>query len=404
MDYMKNYLNKELQIFYFILLFVFVPFFSGHERFLLPVLFSLVCILLYNSKINIIKAFHNKDIKIILYLFILHSFLILSGLLVNTKEFNSIRPFFEVFKYLGFFIIILFSYLSILNSKNTINIIMNKGIFFLKIILVLQVFIMFDQLLEINLLSNIYSYSKSNPNTMRLVGTLYNPNTFGWIILQFGVLIFLFDKSKFKLLWLILVAFMVLFSGSKSNIIMMFFDIFLLYFFINNYSVNSIKFFKIITIFFISLLIFILMIYFFKDIFISVSVLYDLITQGPSSLTTLSARFKIWESGLDIFFNTESLMNILFGYSNIFRNLDNNYFFILIRYGLVGCLAYILLFIYILKISYTYKDTKIGLFLLQFIILQLILGLQADNLAGWIYPIFLYLFLGILIAYKERLR
>ena len=402
LNYMMYIQKYSISI--FLLIFTFIPYFSVHERYLIPVAFSVVILFALMNKKNIV-SFNNmtSELRIILLIFFIQTIVIIISLLVNIN-FVHLSSFNEILKYVGFSIVLLFSYYvtSIVKTEDLINII----VLTIKFILVMQLLFCIDQALSYNILSEIYSYSKVNIKTFRTVGTLVNPNHFAWVILQFGIIIFLFDKHKSRLYWVFFCFILVLLSGSKSTLIITLIDISFILIIKSKYKTISFQTLRILFIMLIVCAFFMFFLFIFKDTFRGVASLFQLLENGPMSMSTISVRILHWNNTMNYFFNNLDILKLLFGYSNIaiFNNIDNNYIYIIVRYGLVGALVYLIMFSYIIYISIKYWNIKIGIFIFQFIIMLLILGVFGDNLGGWIYPIILYLFLGIFLNLIKKHR
>jgi len=276
-----------------------------------------------------------------------------------------------------------------------------------KIIIVGQFIIAVDQVFGINTFKVLYDYGKTSTtgdiySFMRSTGSLYNPNYFAWIILQCGVIIFIFSTKSSRYLWLFVVLLMILLSGSKSMLAS--FPVALLasgWLKGDRVLVNR----KNIYVFFI-VVILIYAIYqlliTYPQIFPRLKVLIQLLSGEDESG---GGRFAIWETAYTYFLlKEEGTISWMFGMGPIyeFKTLDNGFLYTLFRNGIVGLILHLSLLIYFLVKFYRFEDREFGGLGVQYVLLGSLSELQVESLAGWMSPIHLFLYAGLVFSYEYR--
>ncbi|MEG7342566.1 hypothetical protein V6E27_28885, partial [Bacillus cereus] len=134
----------------------------------------------------------------------------------------SVNSFSHIIKPLLFIMILVFGF--IVGKCESYESIVKGLLRSVKIILFTQIIVGVPQLLSIKIFDVFYSSEMSRPlgQLTRMVGTLSNPNIFAWIVIQSSVIVFLFEKRKFRrLLWLSIGLGLILLSGSRTSFVLL---------------------------------------------------------------------------------------------------------------------------------------------------------------------------------------
>lgn len=322
---------------------------------------------------------------------------------------KSLSDLFQIAKPFYFAVIFLFGiFAARLNDEKGII----KGLLTASyIILLVQLITGIAQLMDLSIFDIIYSGEKSRPfgRLMRLVGTTGNPNTFGWIVIQSAVIIALFEVKKFrKWLWLGIAIVLLVFSGSRSMLLM--FPVILIGTVLletrKNLKFYFMKFPVLIAILLFCFYVLVQFLEKYQDVFPYLGQLLSILNSGSlESVNSFSMRTTAWEGTMQDFTNQESLFTYLFGLgAGTYGDIDNAYLYALTNTGLFGLIITLGIFVYLLFIFKKVKNIKIKVLGYQYIIFSLILGLQADTISGWTYPTFALFYTGIAIVIIEKQR
>lgn len=322
------------------------------------------------------------------------------------SRYSSISDIFQVMKPLYFATILLFG-MFVAEKRHFEDVI--KGL--LKssyIIISFQVITSILQLLNLPILNFIYSADKSRPfgTITRVVGTMGNPNTFGWFVIQAAVVIFIYEKRKTtKTIWLAITLLLLIFSGSRSMIIVYPVAILLSSVIMQK---KGIKFYFIKLPFYVALgyIGYISLIWFLEsygDLLPYMKQILPILKGGSlDSINSFGIREIMWTEGNRMFMQEGNLKTWLFGLgANTIETVDNGYLYALFNTGILGLLITLLLFLTPLIFFIRLDDKKMRALGVQYILLSLIIGYQADTFSGWIYPSLLMYYCGIAIVWKK---
>ena len=366
--------------------------------------YPLISILILFLAMNI-KDFNQYNINgnimsIVILYFILIIFMSLSILFNNSHI--EIDAFVHLLKPIFFILILVFTYYIGLNlDTKTIH---KSLLAFAYIVLSFQMVVGAAQAFNITAFGYIYNDMKALPigKALRIVGTLNNPNILAWIAVQIGAIILIFEKRIiFKILGIGVVSLIVIFTGSRSFIVILptvliFIQIFkikrTIYFYIFKFPAY-ILFFGLI------LLLIRWFIVSFKNTFLY---LYQLITVFETgeltSVNSFNERIFMWKDALE---KLEGSWLLGLGPNSI-NTLDNDFLYAIVNYGFVYLIIQTILYL-ILFISFSFsKDRKLKILGQQIILFSYLVGLQADTISGWNYPILIVFYSGILFATFQK--
>lgn len=362
------------------------------------VIYSILGVLAVLVIISSISENINKKLLIIHmgFLFLL-CILIIFSTLANLENIN-IGSVFHLFKPLFWLLILLFGYyISINTSKNKIyDYLLYSACF----ILVFQFVIAISQLVSPDFLNFIYSTEKVSGNSLRVVGTLNNPNLFAWFVIQCGIIILLLSRRlSTKVIFTSLVLILVILSGSRSALLLLpiIYGVSLLL----NYK-NK----KISLIFYTPILIigvylsFQLLIKFLitygGNLPYLIQILNIFETGNLSSINSFDLRLTIWTNAFSEWINS-GIMGFSFGLGpGYFSFMDNDLLYSLFTYGFLFTFIYVVYLVFILMNSF-FKRDKVNRLIFLYTLFAILFGLQSDTLIGWNYTPFLYFLIGISI-------
>lgn len=262
------------------------------------------------------------------------------------------------------------------------------------------------QLFGLGTFSFIYDDSKTRPlgGAVRIAGTMGNPNIFAWFVIQMSVIVLLFEKRKLpKLFAIIVAAALVLFSGSRT--FLMLFPVILIFVQIISYKRGSVFYlFKLPLFALLSYGIYLLFNWFVFQIRYSFPYLYQLSSfLETGDLTTVNSfheRTLMWDSGLEKLGDSW-----FFGLGpGTIHEMDNDFLYIIVNYGVIYLAIHLIMYLIIIVIFSKVGNRKFSTLGIQYVIFALIVGLQADTLVGWTYPIFILFLTGIAISMIKRRR
>jgi|SRR5690625_1406446 len=396
--------NNPFLIMLFPLIFTLIPSpsSSGLQSLIFP---AIGAILLFIGLKWYLNANLNQGILYVLAMLFIYALTI--ALSITFSSNIKAGDFFQIAKPFYFGIILLFGFfVARLNDEKSII----KGLLTVAYLMIFaQLVTGITQLLDIPLFDFIYSDEKSRPfgRMMRLVGTTGNPNTFGWLVIQSAVIITLFEtRSLRKWLWIAIVTMLLVFSGSRSMLIM-------LPIIIIGASLiatrKNIKFyiFKVPIYICLLALSYFSLIWFLEKYQTSFPYLSQLLTvlngEGIDSINSVELRTVAWDSALLNFSQNSGLSTWLFGLgAGTYPVMDNTYYYSIINTGYVGLATVLALFLMLIFIFKKVKNIKIKALGYQYIIFSLALGIQADTISGWTYPAFALFYAGIAIAIVEK--
>lgn len=358
-------------------------------------------ILLMSSKIEI-----DRRVMLASTFFIFDAIGISLSSLFSGSELN-LGIFVHILKPLLFLIILIFGYFIAYNSD-----IGNITVGLLKvayIILIVQAIVGITQLFDIDLFHLIYSSEKTRPlgESVRIAGTMGNPNVFAWIVIQMAIIVFIFEYNQFKKLIFVLISLiLVFFSGSRSLLVL--FPLILLFskFFLDkkNISFFFAKLPKYLFVFVSFGLLLYWIIVTFGEYFPYLNQILMVIDSGSlSSINSFDARTIMWNDAINQMKKENSIFTWVFGLgAGAIEVLDNDYLYSLINYGVIGLLINILMYVYFFYQFSKLKNKTFAVLGQIYIIFSFIIGFQADTLSGWNYPILITFYVGISISLRRK--
>ena len=358
-----------------------------------------IFIIMFFFLINLNNITFKKD-KVACSLFIYIIFTIIIDLINLFIYSNGLVDIIKIFIYNFIPIIAYFSGILLNKKINKYN--FSKIIIFIfsLIILVgiLQVFFSNFRELSLKLYANYekYSYNFSVKEYGRAIGSIGNPNSYG--ILVSIMLLFLINdlvtnrnrikSSFFKIVLIFPSVFVLLLTQSRTAIISFLISMIYLIF----KSINSKKIFKSIIIIILMLIPFLFFIY--------------IIGLGSNRFTStgfanLGGRVPIWINTFNFYFKN-NLNKIFLGYGQIFiestKSITDNYYLLtMYRYGIVGLILYINVF---LKL-YNSKRDEYYKSLIKAIIILILISDFTGAISG---SITLVIFIFLLFGYTTNLN
>ncbi|AJI08595.1 hypothetical protein [Bacillus cereus] len=315
----------------------------------------------------------------------------------------SSSSFFHIIKPLLFIIILVFGF--IVGKRVSYENIVKGLLISVKLVLLAQIIVGVPQLLSITMFDVFYSSEMSRPlgQLTRMVGTLSNPNIFAWIVIQSSVIVFLFEKRKFRrLLWLSIGLGLILLSGSRTSFVLLPAIIFSCSLLL---AKKNVKFFLVKVPFYIVLLVisFYAMIWFLEEYQYTFPYLHQLLqimdTGQLTSVSSFNTRTYIWSSAWSEFLTHESLKTWLFGLGPGFITwVDSDYLYSLFTYGIIGFSLNIMIYLSMFIMFTKMKQREFKVLGQQYIIFSFAIGYQAETLVGWNYPLLIMFYTGLAIA------
>jgi hypothetical protein len=348
-------------------------------------------------------------LKILLFIIILTIFFYVSTIL--NKEF-SIRGLLAPLKFMLFGCIFFSTY--VIARKYPIDVMASslQTIFFA--ILIFESILICVTVFNPQAFDLIWSSEKTRGagETVRLPGTLYNPNTLGLVILNFyASIVILSPRILYKrILLTLLCAVLILLSGSRTAVlIFIFFAPFI--FFVSDANRNLLFLIKqslVAIAFFIGTLFYVLYLFHdnFNETFRYVARLRSL---DLSSLTALaisigdeSGRYDNWVEKWRYFWEAPGLWKWFLGLGPIDRIKlgDNDFFFSIWNWGIVGSLGGYLLYIFTILLS-SVKGTKFRLLLVVIFLQLVVFGLMAETFFSWFHAIVFWVIAGVSLGAKR---
>lgn len=271
------------------------------------------------------------------------------------------------------------------------------------VVLAGQIIVGGSQFFGVHAFDVIYTSAKSSPydRLLRLSGTLANPNFFGWLMLQLVAIIGLLNQKKSAYPLMFIGAAMAVASGSRTATLILPFVLVLV---LSFRSSSRVKIFRLLG---LALLVGIVCV----GLFLAVaeylpyvrSIRQIFLTGSLTAIGSLNARFVHWEMVAEIF-QSGDVWVWMFGLSDrsFTQTLDNDYLYVLFRNGLVGLVLHVSFTLYILKLCYRLRQSRIAQICVVYILSALVMGFVAETLAGWLVPVLLFYLVGITIGEYRR--
>lgn len=270
------------------------------------------------------------------------------------------------------------------------------------IILCVQIITCVFQLLNIHLLDFLYSSENSSPlgGITRVVGTMRNPNTLGWFLIQLAVIIFALEKNAFRKYFSLLVITVLLFYAGSRASLLLFFAAFLLMSFITLFAhgkINLKVILKYVCVLIVAYIILIIFLEMFGSHFPYMRQLLSVL-KGESimSINSLAERSRIWSSAIEIFTEDLTLKRVIFGLgARSIAVVDNAYLYSFFNTGILGLLFTLMLYVIPLVIVVKSPKNDFSFILIQYVVLSFITSIQSDNFAAWDFAPLLMFYLAL---------
>lgn len=244
--------------------------------------------------------------------------------------------------------------------------------------------------------------AKSVSEGLRVVGTLTNPNFFGFISAIFALFMFSQPRNSMSE-WVLfcLLGFFVLISGSKSAFVIFILGVFLVSLIKKSSSYILRLFLVAAVLFFVAGLLFFF--YENRDSFRYLSgLLVAFEGDGVEGIKSISDRLLIWEEAQALYERRQGVGVLLFGLGPIepLASLDNEYLYSFYRWGLVGsALAYGFWVSMVLVAQPNSEGLKLVLIL---IFAMGVVGLQAETFSSLIYGVVVLQLLPMISKVSEN--
>jgi hypothetical protein len=269
-----------------------------------------------------------------------------------------------------------------------------------RLLLVGQAVIAVTQLVDMPVFDAIYSGEKTRPlgSLVRITGSLANPNMFGWVVAQASVIIVLLGRRAWP--WLLLSSFLIVVSGSRTLLLAFPFMPILAYIWRRGGGLT--EYLRGAATAVAALAGVIGFVFFFGDIFPYLGQIRSAAFSGSlQSINSFASRIMMWESAYTAF-SGGGPMSWLFGLGSrsSTRVLDNDYFYVLFRLGIIGFLLHGGMFLYIGRLLTRARNfpAAVGL---QYLVFSLALGLLFETLGGWNFPLLLFFLVGLAVGLRD---
>jgi len=379
---------------------------SGMQYVIYPVLVSLILFLLLFKTNASQLPLNSYVVRILVFEFIFIGLMTLS-ILANsgTIELSAIT---QLFKPVFFALIFYFSYVAS-RGKNILTI--KRSLLTLAyVVLFAQMVVGLSQLFGLSVFDILYSEDKVRPlgESVRIAGTLGNPNIFAWVVTQMVAVVILFEPAKLKKWAVIALGLsLVFFSGSRSSLVL--FPIILVVTHVLMSRKKAGFYFIKIPVYIVLLFLFskfaIWFLYTYGQNFPYIYQLLSVIETGDlSSVNSFHLREMIWSNGIDKL-NQGGVLAWLFGLGpGAITFLDNDYLYALTNYGLLYLVGHVVFYLFMIFIFTKVKDRTLKALGLQYIIFSMAVGYQADTLIGWTYPILAMIYVGIVVSINKSIE
>jgi hypothetical protein len=269
-------------------------------------------------------------------------------------------------------------------------------------ILLGQVVVGFTQFIGMDVFRLIYTSEKASPfyEVLRITGTMGNPNTLGWVMVQVVAMITLLKRDMYPYMLVALCSIIVVFSGSRTATLILPFVLILTHAFRQGAQIRIGQL----------LMVGVVVLSGAVGLFLAISeylpyigqIRQIFLTGSLTAVESLQARFIHWEKVAEHFFQSEWSV-WLFGLSDRAetQTLDNDYLYVLFRTGLAGLIIHLSFILYILRLCYHWRKSRVAQMCIVYVLSALLTGLVAETLAGWLIPIWLMYLFGILVGIEK---
>lgn len=358
---------------------------------------SIIILILLLSNYKNLKVYLNKELLVSIFGLLSLSFFIGLSILINREDY-TFSSLVHMFKPIFFIAILLFSYIFSYDCEK--KRLANYFVVFATFILMMQLFISITQLLNIDLFTNIYNSSKAQGigTKIRVVGSLSNPNILAWVTTQLMVMILLFSRNKLFIIFMFIVSFsIIILTSSRSFLILMPIIMILVLVIKRKKNISFYLIFIPITVLG-SYLIFKFIkwfIYSYQDVFPYIYQLTSVFETGElKSVNSFNMRLVIWQNSMERIGDS-----FLFGLGpGVIRSLDNDFLYALVNYGLLYLIIQTVLYLVFCIFFYNNQNENFKIMGIINVIFALIVGLQADTISGWFYPVLTMFILGVSLS------
>ncbi|OEK64249.1 O-antigen ligase family protein [Staphylococcus equorum] len=358
---------------------------------------SIIILILLLSNYKNLKVYLNKELLVSIFGLLSLSFFIGLSILINREDY-TFSSLVHMFKPIFFIAILLFSYIFSYNCEK--KRLANYFVVFATFILMMQLFISITQLLNIDLFTNIYNSSKAQGigTKIRVVGSLSNPNILAWVTTQLMVMILLFSRNKLFIIFMFIVSFsIIILTSSRSFLILMPIIMILVLVIKRKKNISFYLIFIPITVLG-SYLIFKFIkwfIYSYQDVFPYIYQLTSVFETGElKSVNSFNMRLVIWQNSMERIGDS-----FLFGLGpGVIRSLDNDFLYALVNYGVLYLIIQTVLYLVFCIFFYNNQNENFKIMGIINVIFALIVGLQADTISGWFYPVLTMFILGVSLS------
>lgn len=266
-----------------------------------------------------------------------------------------------------------------------------------------QVLLAATQVVGMPVFGLIYESDKSRPFglLLRVTGSLGNPNAFAWIITQAAVIVSLMHRSRFRSFWIGLATLLILFSGSRTLLL-------LFPFMIGMAQVvrdpTNIRIYVRYLSFAVGLIaLFAGVIVFFGEYFPYLAQLRSVVASGSlASVNSFAMRLEMWARRYAEF-RAGGVGTWLLGLGSRESTavMDNDFLYVFFRLGVLGVVVHFGIIIAALTRFLKARSTAVGVFGAEYVLSALVFGLVSETTASWHVPLIMFALLGMVLGSGE---
>lgn len=243
----------------------------------------------------------------------------------------------------------------------------------------------------------IYTEEKFRPigSLLRITGSLGNPNWFAWIVSQASIMILMLTSRPIRYLVVALGALLILLSGSRTLLIL--FPAMVAVGLVLS-TPRRLKISHPALVYGLVIgVTFFLAIFWFGDHFPYLSQLARVVRSGSlASVSSVAGRLGTWQQTYAVFeAEGASAWLVGLGSRESTRVLDNDFLYVLFRFGALGFAIHIILILYLFWLFWRTRTSVISRVGLQYLCFALLQGTVRETLGGWMHPLLLLYFAGM---------
>ena len=347
---------------------------------------------------------------------ILSQIWILSIIFFSSILFNqtlSERAILSGLKFVFFGAIFLSAYVASVNISES-SLASNLNLITISIVL-LQLVIVGITLFYPSFFDPIWSSYKTRGigQTLRSTGSMYNPNTFGLMIINLYTIIILLNRPclKRQVIFTSIFFLLILLSGSRTSVMLfvIFMPLILVLSRIDNFTIKSLVKFSFFGFALIVLLVYSLFLFLgtyggtFRYIARLTQLDYQNLQVFALSVAEQSKRYSSWISKWDHFVSAPGIAKWFIGrgVDDVFRVGDNEYFYSFWHWGAIGAIGSYL--VYVSAILLCPKANQSLRLTLILVFLQLTaFGLMAETFSSWFHPVLFWVLAGIAYGNAQK--